>query len=196
MSEIKPLTVNPLNTPNTKIPKNTEKKATRNEANLPSANVKSNPEVVYDKEKNVEKNVNYTVDTKQIHQLKKEHDEQTEAFRRFIISLIEKQGYEVKWVLDKIEKGEEVFIEISEEDRLAAEAAIGPDGFWGAENTANRILEFARSISGGDPSKAEWLRQAVKEGFEAAKELLGGELPEVSQRTYELVMKGFDEWEK
>jgi hypothetical protein len=70
---------------------------------------------------------------------------------------------------------------------------LAEDGYWGAEKTAERILAFAKDLSGGDPTKIELLRDAVIKGFGEAEKLLG-ELPEVSQRTYELVMKGFDAW--
>ena len=67
------------------------------------------------------------------------------------------------------------------------------EDYFSPEKTAERILNFAKSISGGDPSKIELLRSAVKEGFEEAEKILG-ELSEISKKTYELVMKGFDEW--
>ena len=38
------------------------------------------------------------------------------------------------------------------------------------------------------------MREAFKKGFEQAKKTWGGELPEISQKTYEATMKKFDEW--
>ena len=57
-------------------------------------------------------------------------------------------------------------------------------------------VDFAKALSGGDKSKIETLRNAFKEGFESAKEAFGGELPEISQQTYDKVMQGFDDWAK
>ncbi|MBE0465959.1 MAG: hypothetical protein IBX71_01870 [Candidatus Desulforudis sp.] len=68
-------------------------------------------------------------------------------------------------------------------------------GFWGAEETAKRILDFAKNLAGGDRSKISILRDAVVQGFQQAAVILGG-LPEVSQETHRLVMEGFDKWEK
>ncbi|BBE31473.1 hypothetical protein OSSY52_16140 [Tepiditoga spiralis] len=65
---------------------------------------------------------------------------------------------------------------------------------WSAEGVANRIIEFAKSISGGDKSKIKLLKDAIEQGFNEAKKELGS-LPEVSQKTHDLVMKKLDEWE-
>lgn len=85
---------------------------------------------------------------------------------------------------------------ISVDAATAKQAAedISEDGYWGVKQTSERILDFAKALSGGDSSKAEELREAVQKGFEEAAKLWGDELPEISQRTYEAVMKGFDDW--
>ncbi|SHH37186.1 hypothetical protein SAMN02745221_02217, partial [Thermosyntropha lipolytica DSM 11003] len=41
--------------------------------------------------------------------------------------------------------------------------------------------------------KIEMLRGAIIEGFKAAEAVLGG-LPEISKKTYELVMQKLDAW--
>jgi len=67
------------------------------------------------------------------------------------------------------------------------------EDYFSPEKTAERILNFAKSISGGDPSKIELLRNAVEKGFKEVEKIFG-KLPEISRKTYELVMKGFDDW--
>ena len=64
------------------------------------------------------------------------------------------------------------------------------------EAVSNRIVDFAKSISGGDKSKLALLRDAIEEGFEQAKEFMGGELPEISDTTYELIQEKLDAWEE
>jgi hypothetical protein len=39
------------------------------------------------------------------------------------------------------------------------------------------------------------LRDAFEKGFRAAEKQMGGTLPDISYKTYEKVMQGFDEWE-
>jgi gas vesicle protein len=81
---------------------------------------------------------------------------------------------------------------------LAAEseglADISEDAEWGVEAVSDRIVDFAKSISGGDPSKIEVLREAIDKGFASAKKALGGKLPGVSMDTYDTVMSKLDDW--
>jgi len=66
--------------------------------------------------------------------------------------------------------------------------------FFTAENTADRIVQFALSFyQGGDREEyAEMAREAVMKGFNEALEALGGYLPEISYRTIELVNEALD----
>ena len=68
------------------------------------------------------------------------------------------------------------------------------DPQFGVEAVSDRLVDFAIRVSGGDTSKLELLKEAIHKGFEAAREQLGGELPEISQRTYEATMRKMDEW--
>ena len=60
------------------------------------------------------------------------------------------------------------------------------------EKTSDRIIDFATALTGGDPSKIEDMRAAFKKGYEQAEKAWGGELPEISQKTYDAVMQKFD----
>lgn len=75
-----------------------------------------------------------------------------------------------------------------------AKAAIADDGEYGVQKVAERILNFAQAAIGGDPSKLESIRAAVERGFAEARQILGGALPEISQKTYAAVMAGFERW--
>lgn len=144
--------------------------------------------------KNEEISLNYKkpqVDEKTIQRLWDEVNKKTEGLRRLVEQLIKKQGYTVEEVLNN----KDIKIEVDEETKAKAKEAISEDGYFGVENTANRIIEFAKAISGGDKSKIGILKDAVIEGFRQAKEALGGELPEISEKTYDKVMELFDEWE-
>ncbi len=77
-----------------------------------------------------------------------------------------------------------------------AAALIGEGGALSPEKLSDTLIEFAKSLSGGDQSKAGLLRDAIKEGFRQAEEAWGGKLPEISNRTYDLVMEKLDRWEK
>lgn len=78
--------------------------------------------------------------------------------------------------------------------KAQAQADIADDGYWGVEKTSDRILDFAKALAGNDPSKAQQLLDAFKEGYKQAEEMWGDKLPDISQRTYEAVEKKFNDW--
>ncbi len=72
----------------------------------------------------------------------------------------------------------------------------GSDDFWGAEKTANRILDFAKSLAGNDYDSFKKVKKAFEKGFGECEHIWGGKLPGVCYDTLDRVRKGFDEWEK
>ncbi|MDD3305732.1 MAG: hypothetical protein PHO29_01345 [Acetobacterium sp.] len=138
----------------------------------------------------------YTVDRKKINEIKQDFARNTESFKKMVEAMIEKQGKKVNQVLKDLADGKEVDIVVDSETQATAQEAISEDGYFGVNKTSERIVDFAKALSGGDKSKIETLRNAFKEGFESAKEAFGGELPEISQQTYDKVMQGFDDWAK
>ena len=87
-------------------------------------------------------------------------------------------------------------LSVEDQERLIAKAQedIGENGYYGVKQTSERILDYAKAITGGDPSKIEQMREMAQKAFDSVRDLMGGELPEISQQTYDAVMKGFDEW--
>lgn len=87
-------------------------------------------------------------------------------------------------------------INVSAEDKAKAQKAIADGGEYSVDAVSTRILDMAKSLSGGDESKFELLKNAVKKGFGEAGKQWGAELPEITTKTYDKVMQGFDDWEK
>ena len=85
-------------------------------------------------------------------------------------------------------------IQVDADTIAQAKADIADDGYWGVEKTSDRILEFAKALSGDDPSKAEELLSAFKKGFDKATEAWGDKLPDISQKTYDAVIEKFNKW--
>lgn len=75
---------------------------------------------------------------------------------------------------------------------LDAQGLIGEDGFFGVERTAQRLFDMAYSLSGGDETMMERMRDAVVRGFDAAERQWGDELPQISQDTRSRTMEMFD----
>lgn len=152
--------------------------------------------VVYEKGDVEEKVGQYKIDQEKIDKIKGEFNQNVNAFREMVREMFEKQGINVEELIKRLEDGEKLELEIDQEVIDKAKENVSEDGYFGVEKTAKRILDFAKAISGGNPEKIGLLKDAFIEGYEEAKEIFGGELPEISEKTYEKVMEGFDEWEK
>ena len=85
---------------------------------------------------------------------------------------------------------------IDEAAKKKAQDEISENGYWGINQTSDRIVEFAKAISGNDSSKADQLLDAFKEGFKQATKTWGKDLPDISQKTYQAVLDKFDAWKK
>lgn len=72
----------------------------------------------------------------------------------------------------------------------------GSEDFWGAEKTANRILDFAKNLVGDDEKAFQKVKDAFEKGFGECEKIWGGTLPDVCYDTLDRCRKGFDEWEK
>ena len=83
---------------------------------------------------------------------------------------------------------------VSADVKAQAQADIAEDGYWGVEQTSDRILDFAKALSGDDPDKADAMLEAFKKGFEQATKAWGEKLPDISQRTYDAVVEKFNKW--
>ena len=85
-------------------------------------------------------------------------------------------------------------LEVDEETRAQAARDIAEDGYWGVEQTSERLLSFAKALSGGDPSKADEMIRAVKKGFAQAEKAWGGALPQICKDTLDRTISKMDEW--
>nr|MCR4955120.1 hypothetical protein [Lachnospiraceae bacterium] len=83
---------------------------------------------------------------------------------------------------------------VTEAAKTKAQELISEDGYYGVEQTSQRILDFAKALSGNDVSKAEELLDAFKDGFKQATKSWGKDLPDICQDTYKAVEKKFDQW--
>jgi hypothetical protein len=111
----------------------------------------------------------------------------------------EAQGLSYEQIMKKYDgKLKEFYqsLQVDDATRIKAQQDISADGFWGVKQTSDRAIEFAKSLSGGDPSKISLLRNSIIEAYNAAETAWGGELPEISRQTQEATLKGLDDWAK
>lgn len=167
------------------------------ETNPEAADVKENVSADGDKYVPSEK-TEYKTDFDKVNAMKSSLWHKVDAFEKLVNAMFQKQGIQYDASLGMKKNLENMIASggVSEAERLQAQEAISEDGEWGVEKTAGRILDFAKALSGGDPSKIGLLKDAVIKGFKEAEKTWGGKLPDISQKTYDRIMQGFDEWEK
>lgn len=85
---------------------------------------------------------------------------------------------------------------VTEAAKLQAQEDISENGYWGVEQTSERILDFAKALAGNDASKADELLEAFKKGYSQATSAWGKNLPDISKQTYEAVEEKFAAWKK
>ncbi len=130
------------------------------------------------------------VDPKKIEKLKEESQRAYSHLRQLVEQLLKEQGTKYKRALGT----DDAMVPVTREMRTEARALIAEGGELSAEKVSDRIVEFAKALSGGDKGKMGVLRGAIEKGFREAEKILGG-LPDVSMRTYDLVMQKLDAWE-
>ena len=142
---------------------------------------------------------NAKVDSETIAKLKADADQRLSQLKGIVEQLITKQGKtsETASIWSQFRQGVlDGTITVDEATAKQAQEDISEDGYWGVKQTSERILDFAKALTGGDSGKVEDIRKAIEKGFSEAAKLWGDELPEISQKTHDAVMKGLDEWAK
>jgi len=162
------------------------KQSAENNLNTPSA--------VYEKSsESVEKKTVYKQDTVTISQLKADAEKRTEQLRNLVEKMFLKQGqtFDEANMYQLLREGK---VPVDAETAEQAKSDIAEDGYWGVNQTSDRLVSFAMALTGGDPSKADEMIAAVKEGFGQATKAWGAELPSISQQTYDATMEKLDKW--
>lgn len=126
--------------------------------------------------------------------LKKDAEDRTSQLRSLVQQMMGNQGTRIGQADDMwrfLAKGD---FTVTPDVKAQAQKDIADDGYWGVNQTSDRIIEFAKALVGDDPAKAEQMRAAFEKGFKAATKSWGSKLPDISQRTYDAVMSKFDDW--
>lgn len=137
-------------------------------------------------------------------QLKADQESRLSSLKSLVEKLLTKQGQSFAWANSSNADlmNDSSFWNAIRTGNFEADAAtiaqakedISEDGYWGVKQTSDRLVDFAKALTGGDSSKVEEMRDAIKKGFKAAEKLWGGELPSISQQTYDATMEKLDKW--
>ncbi len=160
-----------------------------------AASDKTETGVVYEKSSQTDKNtVTKKTDYAMVAKLKADAEQRTSQLRSLVEKMMTKQGTAIANADSMWSFLAEGNFTVDEETQKQAQADIAEDGYWGVEQTSDRILDFAKALSGNDPEKADLLIDAFKKGFEDATKSWGKDLPDISKRTYDAVLDKFDKW--
>lgn len=121
--------------------------------------------------------------------MKKELSTKNEQLQNLVTKLLGKQA-------GKYTKLADLFNDIQADPATIEQAQkdIADDGYWGVEQTSDRLVSMAQALSGGDTSKADTLIAAIKKGFDEATEAWGDKLPDICQKTIDAAVKKMEAW--
>jgi len=108
--------------------------------------------------------------------------------RNLVTNLLKEQGINTKIAAGDSE------IDLAAITPDEAQELVSDDGYFGVEQTSDRIFQLAVGIAGGDLSRIDAIKEGIDKGFAEAKKAFGDWLPEISYQTYDAVMKKLDDW--
>ncbi|WP_429884576.1 hypothetical protein [Geoalkalibacter halelectricus] len=113
---------------------------------------------------------------------------QFELLRQLVAKTLGEQGAAFSVAINGEDKG---ISDLTPED---AQKLIAEDGYFGVDQTSQRIVDFAIGLAGNDPSKLDQILAGVERGFNEAAQAFGGSLPEISYQTLDAIREKLDAW--
>ncbi len=129
-----------------------------------------------------------------INKLKAEAEQRTAQLRSLVEKMLVKQGKKFTSLADTFDQIKKGLIQVDPEVSAQAQKDISEDGYWGVEQTSERLFSFAKALAGNDPAYADKMLEAMKKGFEQATKSWGGELPDICQRTIDAATEKINNW--
>ena len=118
----------------------------------------------------------------------------TAQLRSIVEKMMLKQGQQFTTLQDAFDMIKEGTIEVDDEVAVEAAKEVAEDGYWGVEQTSDRLFSFAKALAGNNPNQADAMLEALQRGFDEATKSWGGELPELCKKTLEATQKKLTEW--
>lgn len=125
--------------------------------------------------------------------LKADAESRTNQLQSIVTQMLSKQGVTFAKANDMWSILASGNFTVDATTKAQAQADIADDGYWGVEQTSDRIIDFAKALAGDDADQLEKMRSAFEKGYKQAEKTWGGKLPDISQKTYDAVMKKFDD---
>ena len=128
----------------------------------------------------------YTMDTETVERLKSENEQRMANLVKQMLN----QQIDRSNMWERLRTGN---FTADEATIKQAQADIADDGYWGVEQTSDRLVQYATALTGGDPEKLDTMIAAFEKGYAAAEKAWGGTLPGIAQRTREATLKKFQD---
>ena len=151
--------------------------------------------VIYEKDQAAE-DVNKTnhKDTKTIEKLLAEAEKREKQLRNLVEKMLLKQGQTLTNTTDIYTLLREGKVLVDPATSAKAQEEISEEGYWGVNQTSDRLVSFAKALSGNDPTKADLMIEAVMKGYEEATKAWGGELPAICKHTLDATISKLNDW--
>ena len=185
------MSINPINSVTNTY---TSVSATMNKTDIKSkTELKNNDDaVVY--EKSSSSSSKGKVDQATIDKLKADSEARNQQLQSLVQKMFAKQGKTFSTAEEMYALLRSGNYEVDPSVKAQAQEDISEDGYWGVEQTSDRLVSFAQALSGGDTEKADELIEAIKKGFEQATEAWGDKLPDICQRTLDTTIEKMEKW--
>lgn len=134
------------------------------------------------------------MDTTVIERMKAEVEEKTASLRSLVEKMMLKQGQTIQSATDYLMALKNGTLEIDDQTRAQAQKDIAEDGYWGVEQTSDRLVSFAKALAGDNPELADKMMKAIEKGFEEATKTWGDKLPDLCQKTLEATREKMNNW--
>lgn len=121
--------------------------------------------------------------------MKKELSSKNEQLQNLVNKLLSNQAKKYISLSDMFKD-----IQVDEQTRIQAQKDISDDGYWGVEQTSDRLVSMAKALSGGDSSKADAMISAIEKGFDEATKAWGDKLPDICQKTIDAAKQKLQNW--
>lgn len=134
----------------------------------------------------------YTKDSATVNRLLQEAEQRKQQLKDLVEKTLGKQSEVFTFAnFNKFKTGEAT---LSAEQIAQAKEDVSEDGYWGVEQTSERLYSFAYALTGGDPDKADEMMSAIEKGFKQATKSWGNDLPDICKQTLEATREKINAW--
>lgn len=172
----------------------TASSAAKTEGKDTASAAKESEAAVYEKGSSTASTRKNQPDTATIQKMKADAEARTSQLRSLVEKMMLKQGQTAKNATDYLQALRSGTLKVDDATRAQAQKDIGADGYWGVEQTSDRLVSFAKALAGDDPSKADELMAAIEKGFKLATKSWGDSLPSICSQTLDATRKKMDAW--